>query len=97
MTVPYLHKCAKCGESWWDAHVCATDAYVTPIPSLMDGCALTVPAGQYKVMQLPMPVGWWTIGGVDVGGTRFAVYKRPTDEQIKNTEALLGWDWKEAI
>ena len=30
MTLPYLHKCAKCGESWWDAHVCATDVKLMP-------------------------------------------------------------------
>ena len=29
MTTPYLHKCAKCGESWWDAHVCAKEISIT--------------------------------------------------------------------
>jgi hypothetical protein len=30
MSIPYLHKCAKCGESWWDAHVCAQDLKIKP-------------------------------------------------------------------
>ena len=25
--------------------------------------------------------------------TQFAMYAKPTDEQIKNTKELLGWDW----
>jgi hypothetical protein len=36
--------------------------------------------------------GGWVIGG------NWTVYvtKRPTDEQIKNTQELLGWEWVEA-
>jgi len=26
----------------------------------------------------------------------FSMYQKPTDEQIKNTEELLGWKWKDA-
>lgn len=35
--------------------------------------------------------GAWIVGGC----THFGVFERPTDEQIKNTENLLGWKWKE--
>lgn len=45
---------------------------------------------------LPKPVGFWVLYPGSVPQTRFATYLRPTDEQIKNTEALLGWGWEEA-
>ena len=43
----------------------------------------------------PEPVGYWCLYG---GGptTTFAMYQKPTDEQIKNTTELLGWIWKDA-
>lgn len=55
------------------------------------------PTETYTVFTPPDPVGWWCIGTgpVAYGWTRFAIYNRPTDEQIKNTEALLGWVWTE--
>ena len=38
----------------------------------------------------PKPVGYWCLYG---GGptTKFAMFQKPTDEQIKNTTELLGW------
>ena len=44
----------------------------------------------------PKPVGFWVLYPGNATQTRFAMYLRPTDEQIKNTEALLGWGWEEA-
>jgi hypothetical protein len=44
----------------------------------------------------PVPVGYWIL---DPGGavhTQFAVFSKPTDEQIKNTEQMFGWKWKDA-
>ena len=43
----------------------------------------------------PEPVGYWCLYG---GGptTKFAMFQKPTDEQIKNTTALLGWIWEDA-
>jgi len=40
----------------------------------------------------PEPVGFWIIGG----GFSVPVHVKATDEQIKNTEELLGWKWKNA-
>jgi len=43
----------------------------------------------------PEPVGYWCLYG---GGptTKFGMYQKPTDEQIKNTTELLGWIWEDA-
>jgi hypothetical protein len=39
----------------------------------------------------PIYKGSWCIGG----NWHVFVTKRPTNEQIKNTEELLGWEWNE--
>ena len=44
----------------------------------------------------PKPVGYWVLYPGHAMRTRFAMYVCPTDEQIKNTEALLGWGWEKA-
>lgn len=44
----------------------------------------------------PNPAGYWMLYPGSARKTKFAMYLRPTDEQIKNTEALLGWGWEEA-
>lgn len=44
----------------------------------------------------PKPSGCWVLYDNAPHKTRFYVYHRPTDEQIKNTEQLLGWKWEEA-
>ena len=44
----------------------------------------------------PKPIGFWVLYPGASTHTRFAMYLRPTDEQIRNTEALLGWGWEEA-
>ncbi len=49
----------------------------------------------------PPAVGYWDIGGIRSEGCTYVgmmvpVYSRPTDEQIKNTESLLGWKWRDA-
>ena len=51
---------------------------------------------QWKICMPPTPVGWWCLYKTDGYSTQFAVWEKPTDEQIKNTEELLGWKWKEA-
>ena len=53
--------------------------------------ASLVTTEKYSINVGPSFVGAWVVGG----WTQFYVYERPTDEQIKNTEALLGWKWKE--
>ena len=44
----------------------------------------------------PKPVGFWVLYPGSDTKIKFTVFVRPTDEQIKNTEALLGWGWEEA-
>ena len=52
---------------------------------------------QITFMKPPEPVGAWVLyPGSPWGTVQFQMYKRPTDEQIKNTEELLGWGWVEA-
>jgi hypothetical protein len=43
----------------------------------------------------PDVVGYWRLAYGSNFWTQFAMYGRPTDEQIKNTKELLGWDWVE--
>ena len=45
----------------------------------------------------PQPVGWWVLYAEVPQSTVFAMYYKPTDEQIKNTEQLLGWTWKDKL
>lgn len=55
----------------------------------------TVPLTLYRP---PRPVGFWVLGKAEdgFGGFNIPMYSKPTDEQIRNTEALLGWKWKDA-
>jgi hypothetical protein len=46
------------------------------------------------IARQPEPVGFWVVYPEGPIKTKFAVYHRPTDEQIKNTEELLGWGWE---
>ena len=41
------------------------------------------------------PVGYWVLYPKSTQKTMFAMYYKPTDEQIKNTEQLLGWGWED--
>jgi hypothetical protein len=50
----------------------------------------------YTIMQPPKPVGYWVLYPQGASYTQFAMYHKPTDEQIKNTEQLLGWQWRDA-
>lgn len=47
----------------------------------------------------PQPVGWWVLYAEAPQHKHivFAMYYKPTDEQIKNTEQLLGWTWKDKL
>ena len=44
----------------------------------------------------PKPVGYWVLYPGHALQTRFGMFVRPTDEQIANTQALLGWGWEDA-
>jgi hypothetical protein len=44
----------------------------------------------------PKPIGYWVLYPQGTPHTQFAMYHKPTDEQIKNTGQLLGWAWEDA-
>ena len=50
----------------------------------------------YAISQYPQPVGYWVLYPQVAPTTMFSMYHKPTDEQIKNTEHLLGWQWRDA-
>ena len=49
----------------------------------------------FVISRHPKSVGYWVLYKDAALKTQFAVYHKPTDEQIKNTEQLLGWHWLE--
>ena len=50
---------------------------------------------RFVIPENPKPVGYWCLyNGYPM--IQFTMYQKPTDEQIKNTTALLGWIWKDA-
>jgi len=49
----------------------------------------------YTIIPTPKPVGHWVLYPQGSPQTHFAMYYKPTDEQIKNTELLLGWQWRD--
>jgi hypothetical protein len=60
---------------------------------------LTIEAIAKPVLTIAKPaliVGWWVLYPGTTPQTKLAMYARPTDEQIKNTETLLGWGWEDA-
>jgi hypothetical protein len=50
----------------------------------------------YAFHKTPLPVGYWILYAEVTPSVSFSMYYRPTDEQIKNTEKLLGWTWRDA-
>jgi hypothetical protein len=50
----------------------------------------------YTFYQPPKPVGYWVLYEQAPQTVSFSMYHKPTDEQIKNTEQLLGWKWRDA-
>ena len=51
---------------------------------------------EYTIATPPPAVGYWVLYEGAFPKTKFAMYKKPTYEQIKNTEELLGWTWEDA-
>ena len=49
-----------------------------------------------RIVQLAKPIGYWCLYDLESYNIMFSMYQKPTDEQIKNTEELLGWKWKNA-
>ena len=58
--------------------------YTTPIPA------------PYTLWEPPKPVGYWILYAQASPHTIFAMYHKPTPEQIENTQKLLGWTWRDA-
>lgn len=50
----------------------------------------------YKMYEPPKPVGYWILYAQANPHTSFAMYHKPTPEQIENTYTLLGWTWRDA-
>lgn len=50
----------------------------------------------YSFVQSPKHIGYWVLYEQAPQKVSFAMYHKPTDEQIKNTEQLLGWKWVDA-
>ena len=49
-----------------------------------------------KFVEPPKPVGYWILYAEVNPHTSFAMYHKPTPEQIENTTKLLGWTWRDA-
>ena len=63
-----------------------------------DHRSMSEPTGQMlplKIYEPPKMVGRWNLSKEPCSFS-IAMYSKPTDEQIANTEALLGWVWKDA-
>jgi hypothetical protein len=52
---------------------------------------------EYIFVESAKPVGSWVLYPQVTPYIKFAVYHKPTDEQIKNTEELLGWKWEDSV
>ena len=50
----------------------------------------------YKIWEPPKPVGYWILYAQATPHVRFAIYHKPTPEQIENTYHMLGWTWRDA-
>lgn len=57
--------------------------------------AFITATGEYTFITPPKPVGAWILDPQGAWHTQLAMYSKPTDEQIKNTEAMFGWKWKD--
>ena len=57
------------------------------------------PTTVYEMYIPPKPVGGWVLDPAGNEGhgpcTLFTVFRKPTDEQIKNTEVMFGWKWRD--
>ena len=61
----------------------------------LDSSGLNAIRQNWTLVNIPKAVGAWVLYGGAPQTTKFMMYAKPTDEQIKNTEALLGWKWED--
>lgn len=52
--------------------------------------------GFVKTIKIPKAVGYWVLYPEGEIKTKYAMFSKPTEEQIQNTEKLLGWGWEDA-
>ena len=50
----------------------------------------------YAIPEPPKIVGYWILYAQANPHISFAIYHKPTPEQIENTTKLLGWTWRDA-
>lgn len=65
----------------------------------MSESKFTMPSGApgfFTIYAPPPIVGYWVLDSNSPFSASIAMRGKPTDEQIKNTEALLGWAWRDA-
>ena len=54
-----------------------------------------IDGGNFTIAKRPKPVGCWCLYSTESPYVGFMMYSKPTEEQIRNTENLLGWKWKD--
>ena len=59
----------------------------------MSNDSITLPIANVSVFKSPKHDGYWVVGE----NFYIAIKKKPTEQQIKNTKELLGWEWKDEI
>lgn len=64
---------------------------------LKTGLDCTIPRSAFTISSVPVPKGYWVLYKGDPIQTKFAMYRKPTPEQVKNTEELLGWGWEDNV
>lgn len=64
--------------------------------SEIDWSKIAASSSKFTIATSPQTVGFWVLYPGAPLTTKFAMYVRPTDLQIKNTEELLGWGWEDA-
>jgi len=65
----------------------SNDSITMPIANVSVYC---VPTISFKS---PKHDGYWVVGE----NFYITIKKKPTEQQIKNTKELLGWEWKDEI
>lgn len=90
-------RCQKCGQDTGPRDILA-DVTMFGM-SWSRGGERIDPTTVYKLQKPPKSVGAWVIDpSPDEGhgpSTMFYIFRKPTDEQIKNTEQAFGWKWKD--
>lgn len=50
---------------------------------------------EYSLKLPPKPIGYWILDPGPEWQTKISMYKKPTQEQIENTEKTFGWKWED--